>query len=86
VEQLCIFICVNWNQLYSLYLYNIAGWCADNVGILIRWALFDDALTREEVPTRHLTIQPTVAPGPIEVACQCYLHHVVLLINGRMGG
>ena len=86
MEQLCIFICVNWNQLYSLYLDDIAGWRADNVSILIGRALFDDALAREEVPAGHLAVQPTVAAGPIEMASQSNLHHVVFLINGRVGG
>lgn len=86
MEQLCIFICVNWNQLYSLNLYDIAGWCADNIGILIGRALFDDALAREEVPAGHLTVQATVAAGPIVRASQSNLHHVVLLINCRVGG
>ena len=86
MEQLCIFICVNWNQLYSLYLDNVASGRADNVSILIRRALFDDALAREEVPAGHFTVQPTVAAGPIEMASQSDLHHVVFLINGRVGG
>ena len=86
MEQLCIFICVNWNQLYSLYLDDIAGGCADNVSILIRRALFDDALAREEVTAGHLAVQPAVAASPIEMACQSNLHHIVFLINGRVGG
>jgi hypothetical protein len=86
VEQLCIFICVNWNQLYSLNLDNIASGRADNVSILIGRALFDDALAREEVPAGHFAVQPAVAAGPIEMACQSNLHHVVLLVNGRVGG
>ena len=86
MEQLCIFICVNWNQLYSLYLDDIAGWRADNVSILIGRALFDDAFARKEVPSGHLAVQPAVAASPIEMASQSNLHHVVFLINGRVGG
>ena len=86
MEQLCIFICVNWNQLYSLNLDNVASGRADNVSILIGRALFDDALAREEVPAGHFAVQPAVAAGPIEMASQSNLHHVVLLVNGRVGG